>query len=154
MEENLTTAIVGKVYSVNRSSQKGLPKKPVGYGYFKLGVGMSGDAHSNPDESTFQVSLVAHEDYPKDGKNAAVGIFGENITTEGLELRNLSIGTQLAIGDDVLLQIGQIGKECPRDDSAKNLADDCFVASHVVFAYVRGEGEINEGDKIRIIKPE
>jgi MOSC domain-containing protein YiiM len=154
MDEKLTNQKSGRVYSVNRSSQNGMPKKPVGYGYFKLGVGMSGDAHSNPDEPELQVSLMAFEDYPEDKKETLIGSFGENITTKGIALNNLVIGSQLHIGKEVLLQIGQIGKECFGDDSKKNKPGCSSISTHGVFAYVRAEGEVSEGDEIRIVKPD
>ncbi len=154
MEGKTISKPVGKVFSVNRSSQRGLQKKSVGYGYFKLGVGMAGDAHSNPAEPELQVSLLAHEDYPSNGNEAPLGFFGENITTQGIKLKNLSIGTQLYIGREVLLQIGQVGKECRNEDKYKEVADQCLISTHGVFAYVRAEGEVSEGDEIRIIKPD
>jgi len=154
MVERVITEKVGKVFSVNRSSQKGTPKKPVGYGYFKLGVGMAGDAHSNPDNPARQVSLLAIEDYSLYDKDTPVGTCCENITTEGIELSNLPIGTQLYIGKEVLLQIGQIGKECHTDHSAQEKKGECIIPTRGVFAYVRAEGEISVGDSIRIVKSE
>lgn len=154
MAEKLNTKRVGKVYSVNRSSKKGAPKKPVGYGYFKLGVGMSGDAHSNPDNPARQVSLLAIEDYSLYDKNAPIGTFAENITTEGVELFKLPIGTQLNIGKEVLLQIGQISKEGHSGVTLKETTGKYVVTRRIVYAYVRAEGEVSEGDEIRIIKPD
>lgn len=151
MEKKEPPVKVGRVYSINRSFQKGSLKKPVGYGYFKLGVGMAGDAHSNSAEPEFQVSLLAYEDYALHAHEVPLGNFGENITTKGIELKNLPIGTQIHIGKQVLLQIGQIGKECHSDSALKNEQGVCLISSNGVFAYVRAEGEIFEGDEIRII---
>jgi len=154
MGQKLKSKRVGKVYSVNRSSQKGTPKKPVGYGYFKLGVGMSGDAHSNPDNPARQVSLLAIEDYSLYDKDVPAGAFSENITTEGIELFKLPIGTQLNIGKEVLLQIGQISKEGHSGVTLKDTLGKYNVSRRIVYAYVRAEGEVSEGDEIRIIKPD
>ena len=154
MEGNTISKPIGKVVSVNRSFQRGLQKKPVGYGYFKLGVGMAGDAHSNPAEPELQVSLLAHEDYPSSEKKIPLGMFGENITTQGINISSLGIGTQLYIGREVLLQIGQIGKDCHEENKNKGMTEQCHISTHGVFAYVRAEGEVSEGDEIRIIKPD
>jgi MOSC domain-containing protein YiiM len=154
MKKKEPPAKIGKVYSINRSYQKGSQKKPVGYGYFKLGVGMAGDAHSNSAEPEFQVSLLAYEDYESHPYEVPLGNFGENITTKGIELKNLPIGTQIHIGKQVLLQIGQIGKECHSASALKDKQGVCLISSNGVFTYVRAEGEIFEGDEIRIIRPD
>lgn len=152
MEKTSNTNLVGKVYSINRSFQKDMPKKPVGFGYFKLGVGMAGDAHSNPDDPARQVSLLAHEDYSMFDKEVPIGTYEENITTEGIEIYNLPIGTQLSIGKKVLLQIGLANSENDIVDYNK-MDGKLAAASRIVFAYLRAEGEVSEGDEIRIIKP-
>lgn len=152
MEKTSNTNLVGKVYSINRSFQKGMPKKPVGFGYFKLGVGMAGDAHANPDDPARQVSLFAHEDYSLFDKEVPIGTYEENITTEGIEIYNLPIGTQISIGKKVLLQIGLANSENDIVNSNK-IVGNVIAASRIVFAYLRAEGEVSEGDDIRIIKP-
>ena len=152
MGKILSTKPIGKVYSINRSYQKGMPKKPVGCGYFKLGVGMAGDAHSNPDNPARQVSLLAHEDYALFDKDVPIGTYEENITTEGIEIFNLTIGTQLSIGKKVLLQIGLANSENPIFNQ-NEMVGDVIAASRIVFAYIRAEGDVSEGDEIRIIKP-
>lgn len=80
----------------------------------------------------------------------STGEFAENITTEGITLYELPIGTKLKIGD-VLLEVTQIGKECHSDCEIKKLVGECIMPKEGVFAKVLEEGYINTGDNIAVI---
>jgi MOSC domain-containing protein YiiM len=45
------------------------------------------------------------------GLDVNPGDFAENLTTEGIDLVSLSIGTNLSVGKEVVLEVTQISKE-------------------------------------------
>ncbi len=104
---------MAKVVSINISEKKGVQKKPVEDVNFIEARGIEGDAHAGDWHR--QVSLLGQEsiDYAneKDGLNLEPGMFAENLTTEGIVLYELPIGTKLRIGE-TLQEVTQIGKEC------------------------------------------
>ena len=103
---------MARVVSVNISEEKGTPKHPVESVTLKLRHGIVGDAHAGDWHR--QVSLLAEESI--DTLRAALpdlspGAFAENITTEGIVLKDLSPGTRLRLGETEV-EVTQIGKEC------------------------------------------
>ena len=143
---------MGKVVSVNISEKKGTIKHPVEQIELKKGFGIEGDAHAGDWHR--QVSLLDLSSFDKMHNNASVelkpGIFAENITTEGVDLWHLPVGTRLEIGD-TLLEITQIGKECHRHCQVFRQVGDCVMPREGIFAKVITEGMIKAGQSIKII---
>jgi MOSC domain-containing protein YiiM len=87
------------------------PKENVGKGFLQKGVGLVGDSHAGTEK---EVSLLAIESIRslcrETGVSAEPGCFAENITTEGIDLTSLPIGTYLQVGKVRLIVI-QIGKD-------------------------------------------
>lgn len=141
--------MTGKVVAVNISSQKSVRKKPVKEALIKIGYGIEGDAHAS-SEWHRQVSLLAIESIKRMqalGLNVKPGDFAENITTEGLNLLELPVGTRMTVGE-VELEVSQIGKECHTRCSIYYLAGDCVMPKEGIFAKVLKGGRVIEGDKI------
>lgn len=141
----------GKVYAVCTSEKKGERKKPVEYVEIKENHGIVGDAHSG--EWHRQVSLLALESIRKmqeKGLDVVSGDFAENITTEGIDLPSLPIGTRLAIGD-TLTEVTQIGKECHTRCSIYYQAGDCVMPREGIFVKVLKGGRVKKGDIIEVI---
>jgi len=135
-----------RVVSTNISSAKGTVKKPVVSINLKTGVGVVGDAHAGPGDR--QVSLLASEDIEATrikGADIVNGSFAENITTRGIDLAALPVGTRLNIGS-AALEISQIGKQCHRECEIMRQAGDCIMPRRGVFAVVIAEGEVCRGD--------
>jgi MOSC domain-containing protein YiiM len=63
----------------------------------------------------------------------------------------LPIGSRLRIGDTVLLEITQIGKECHNKCAIYYQAGDCIMPKRGIFARVITGGEISCNDDIQII---
>src|SRR6266567_9082838 len=104
--------MAGKVIAVCISKGKGERKTPVAAVELRENHGIVGDGHAG--EWHRQVSLLAMESIAKMqqlGLNVGTGDFAENVTTEGIDLPALSIGSRLALGEAVL-EVTQIGKEC------------------------------------------
>jgi MOSC domain-containing protein YiiM len=143
---------VAKVLAVNISETKGVPKKEIEKGYFEVNHGLVGDAHAG--EWHRQVSLLGNESIDKlraaGLQNLEAGIFAENITTEGINLYQLPIGTRLKIGE-TLMEVTQIGKECHNGGCAiKRSAGDCVMPREGIFAKVLKPGWVKAGDSISI----
>ena len=141
----------GKVLAVNISEDKGTKKKNVKSCAVLRDFGLKGDAHAGPWHR--QVSLLANESIQKMkdmGLNVGYGDFAENITTEGVDLVHLPIGTEIHIGSSVVLKVTQIGKVCHDRCAIYYQAGDCIMPKEGIFAEVITEGEITVGDEIII----
>lgn len=146
---------MGKIYSINCSAAKGVPKEPAGTAVLVKGLGIEGDAHAGTDIR--QVSLLDMESVRGQiadarAKNAAVeirpGIYAENITTEGLDLASLKIGDRLRAGGTAVLRISKIGKECHQHCAIYHQVGDCIMPRKGIFAEVIEGGDIAVGDPI------
>ena len=84
------------------------------------------------------------------GLNVGYGDFAENITTEGIDLVHLPIGTEIRIGEAVVLRVTQIGKECHERCAIYFQAGDCVMPKEGIFAEVLNEGEVKVGDEVII----
>ena len=141
----------GKVLAVNVSEEKGTRKTNIQSCALLKDFGLKGDAHAGPWHR--QVSLLANESIQKMralGLKVGYGDFAENITTEGVDLVHLPIGTTMRIGDSVLLRVTQIGKECHDRCAIYYQAGDCVMPKEGIFAEVLSEGEVKVGDEIII----
>jgi MOSC domain-containing protein YiiM len=141
----------GRVLAVNISKAKGTKKTNIESGTLLKDFGLKGDAHAGPWHR--QVSLLANESIEKmrnKGLKVGYGDFAENITTKGIDLVHLPIGTKIHIGDSILLRVTQIGKECHERCAIYYQAGDCVMPREGIFAEVIREGEMKVGDKIII----
>ncbi|WP_330389768.1 MOSC domain-containing protein [Cellulosilyticum sp. I15G10I2] len=145
--------IIGKVISVNISKEKGVIKDAVSEGYFQEAHGLVGDAHAGKWHR--QVSLLAQESIDKMTKVGIEGLcsgkFAENITTEGIELHTLKVGTLLKIGETIQ-EISQIGKECHTGCAIKVQVGQCIMPKEGVFTKVIQSGTIRANDSIEILE--
>lgn len=145
---------MGRVIALCTSEKKGTLKKVVGNAVLKKGHGIEGDAHAGKWHR--QISLLALEqieEFRKKGADVEFGAFGENIVTEGINLRNLPVGTRLNIGRDVALEVTQIGKTCHNDCAIRKQVGDCIMPREGIFAEVISGGELNPGDEIEVVAP-
>lgn len=140
------------VVTINISEKKGTIKHPLNEAHFIKDFGIEGDAHAGNWHR--QVSLLAKESVGKmkaaGAKDLTPGIFAENITTEGIELFTLPVGTQLSIGE-ALLEVTQIGKECHHHCQIYDQVGMCIMPEEGIFTKVITEGSVKSGDKIEIV---
>jgi MOSC domain-containing protein YiiM len=143
---------VAKIIAVCTSKTKGIRKENIGRGNFKEQYGMEGDAHA--DSTTHrQVSLLAMESIEKMrkmGYEVGPGDFAENLTCEGIELLSLPVGSQLTVGNEVLLEISQIGKECHAGCAIFKQTGKCIMPKEGVFARVIRGGSVKTGDSVKL----
>lgn len=140
---------MGKLVAVCTSERKGERKKNIGTAVLLKGLGLEGDAHAGFAHR--QVSLLALESIQKMrglGLDVHPGDFAENLTTQGLDLLNLPVGTRLKIGSDVYLRVTQIGKECHTRCAIYYQAGDCVMPKEGIFAEVLRGGTVTVEDTI------
>lgn len=140
---------MAKVVAVCISEKKGERKTPVDSVELRENHGIVDDAHAGDWHR--QVSLLASESIDKMkalGLDVDSGDFAENITTIGIELVTLPVGTHLHIGE-TLLEVTQIGKECHTRCAIFYQAGDCVMPKEGIFARVITGGVIRPGDEIR-----
>lgn len=143
----------GKIISINISDAKGEKKKPIDQGILVENFGLQGDAHAGDWHR--QVSLLADESIERMRQKGLVvgyGDFAENITTLGIDLVNLPIGTKLQIGETILLEVTQIGKQCHSRCAIYYQTGDCVMPREGIFARVLKGGTIRIGDEIEVLK--
>jgi cyclic pyranopterin phosphate synthase len=142
----------GRIRAISVSKEKGTQKVNVPDAEFKADFGLVGDAHAGPWHR--QVSLLGIESIEKmiaKGANVSPGNFAENITTEGIDLLKLSLGSRLRLGQNVELEVTQFGKECHGRCEIFQQVGDCVMPREGIFAKVTKAGRIRVGDLIEVI---
>lgn len=136
-----------KVISVNISEKKGTIKHQVGSIELNS-FGVKGDAHAGTWHR--QVSMLGTESIDKFTQNSGLpvkyGEFAENITTEGMELYKAQPGDRF-VGDNVELEVTQIGKLCHGDGCAiYRQVGSCVMPKEGIFVRVLKSGKLKPGD--------
>ena len=142
----------GSVVTVNISAAKGERKKPVDEVVLLPEHGIEGDAHAGPWHR--QVSLLAQESIDKmvaKGLSVGPGDFAENVTTTGIDVAALPIGTKLELGE-ALVEVTQIGKECHTRCAIYYQAGDCVMPREGIFVRVLSGGRVAPGDRVAAVE--
>ena len=140
------------VVAVCVSAERGVAKRPVHAARVVRDHGIEGDGHAGPWHR--QVSLLSIESVRKmqaAGAKVSPGDFGENLTVEGLNLPSLPVGTRLKVGDEVLLEVTQIGKECHDRCAIYRQVGDCVMPREGIFARVLAGGVVRPGAPIAVV---
>lgn len=146
--------MAGKVVAVCISEKKGMRKKNIHEGLLVENFGLKDDAHGGDWHR--QVSLLALESIDKMrkmGLDVNPGDFAENITTEGIDLVSLPLGTKLKVGA-ALGEVTQIGKECHTRCAIYYQAGDCVMPKEGIFIKVLEGGQVKEGDSVEVVTGE
>ena len=141
---------MAKILAVCKSEEKGTRKESQMEGWLEEEFGLVGDAHADCCTHR-QVSLLAIESIDKmrsAGFDVRPGDFAENLTTEGIELASVRVGTCLAVGQDVILEVTQIGKECRTGCAIFRQVGKCIMPKEGVFARVVRGGVVRAGDEL------
>ncbi len=142
-----------RVAAVCISEKKGTSKRNVHSAEAIKGYGLKDDAHAGKWHR--QVSLLALEDIEvmrRKGLDLHPGDFAENITTKGIKLESLAIGTKLKIGNEVTLKVSQIGKVCPHPCAIFYKIGHCIMPKKGIFTEVVKGGTIRTGDVIKVLR--
>jgi MOSC domain-containing protein YiiM len=144
--------MTGRIVAVSISDERGRKKRNVPRAELRVEHGIVGDAHAGPGKR--QVSLLGIESVRKmQGRGIEVGPgeFAENITTEGIEVFTLPIGTRLRLGRSALGEVTQIGKTCHDGCEIFQTVGDCVMPREGIFIRVLEGGEIKPGDEIEVL---
>ncbi len=142
----------GNVISINISKKRGIPKAEINEGIFIENFGLKDDAHAGNWHR--QVSLLSQESINKmieqGVENLTSGSFAENITTSGIELYSLPVGTVLKIGETTQ-RVTQIGKTCHSKCAIFQKIGKCVMPNEGIFTEVLKGGVVRPGDTIEVI---
>ena len=140
-----------KVIGVCLSEKRGDPKRNVGRGVLQRGLGLVGDSHAG---SKKEISLLGVESIRKlcdqKGISASPGSFAENVTTEGIDLTSLSVGSRLRVGP-ATLEVIQIGKD-PSQAHTYHFQGYSILPKEGIFCKVIEGGMITVGDLIEVLE--
>ena len=141
---------MGRIVAVCISEEKGTEKRDVGACSVTADYGFQGDAHAGSERQVSLLSAESVEDFRVRSEGKAKlhpGVFGENLLTEGLDLRSAAVGDRILCGEAVL-EITQIGKKCHKGCRIRETTGECIMPSEGVFARVIKGGLIKRGDEI------
>ncbi|MDI6905929.1 MAG: MOSC domain-containing protein [Thermoanaerobacterales bacterium] len=144
--------MAGRIVAVCTSAAKGVKKENVGEAELRAGHGLVGDAHAG--EWHRQVSMLALESIERmrsKGLDVGPGDFAENLTTEGIVLYTLPVGTRLRIGPEVVAEVTQIGKQCHVGCAVFKQVGDCIMPREGIFVKVVVPGRVRIGDTVEVI---
>ncbi|RDB59068.1 sulfurase [Slackia isoflavoniconvertens] len=137
------------------SKRKGTRKEPIPEGVEVIAhFGVKNDAHASSDWHR-QVSLLAWESIERAqamGLDVKEGDFAENFCTEGIDVMHMPMGTQVKIGEDVIIEISQIGKVCHTRCAIYYLAGDCIFPREGIFGVVLQGGTVKPSDTLEVLK--
>jgi MOSC domain-containing protein YiiM len=139
------------IYKLSISERKGDKKSNVPEAKVIAEKGIQGDAHCDSERP---ISLLSHESFAElDSGLIEInpGDFAENITTRGLDYSQISIGSRIALGSEVIVEVIQIGKECHDGCIIKQTVGDCIMPRLGVFACPLKGGTLREGDPVKIL---
>ena len=147
---------MAKIIAVCKSKGKGTKKEIIAEGVLREDYGLVGDAHADCCTHR-QVSLLAIESINKMrslGLDIGPGDFAENLTTERIDLMSLPVGTHISIGEEIILELTQIGKECHSGCAIYRQVGKCIMPKEGVFTKVIRGGLVRTGGAIRVLKGE
>ncbi len=142
-----------RIHAISISETKGVRKDSVPSAVLRPDHGIEGDAHAGQWHR--QVSLLARESIEKmtaRGLEVGPGDFAENITTEGVDLVSLPVGQRLRLGEEILVEVTQIGKECHDRCAIYEQVGDCVMPREGIFVKVLAGGTAREGDPIALVE--
>jgi len=173
-----TARLEGRIVAVARSAVHGFSKDVVPEIRLLAGLGVEGDAHAgvtvqhrsrvaaDPTQANLrQVHMIPVELLARlaaRGFDIGWGALGENIATEGLELRALPVGTQLRVGDTVCLELTGLRNPCGQIDAFRpGLLKEVvgrdeagrLVRKAGVMAIVLAGGLVRAGDAVAVELP-
>lgn len=142
----------GKIIAISKSEKKGQKKHNIESANLIVDHGMEGDAHAGNWHRQISLLGIASIEHMKAQRaDVKPGDFAENITVEGLVLYEIPVGTKVKIGDEAILEITQIGKECHQGCAIMQQVGSCIMPTQGIFAKVLHNGTIRVGDEVQLI---
>ncbi len=153
----------GELLHVN-VSPGGVPKLPIPEGEITR-FGVVGDrqadatVHGGPHRAVSILGIEAIRRVADEGHPIAPGTAGENLTVSGFDVSSLPVGTRLAIGDEVVLELAWPANPCRtiRHSFSDLRFGRLGVAAHPadsrMYARVVSTGTVRPGDPIHVVPP-
>ncbi len=141
---------MARIVAVLRSKKKGVAKKEIATGYLRRDYGLVGDAHAGTGREVSLLALESIQRMQKKGLKVGPGDFAENLTTEGVDLLSLKKGTRISIGKRIVLEVTQIGKECPAPCAIFRKLGECIMPEEGLFTRVVKGGRVRAGDRLEV----
>lgn len=169
--------MTARVVAVASDTAHNFAKPPRDFISLIAGQGVENDAHcgktvqhlsdkqKNPNAPNLrQVHLMHSELFQElaaQGIQVSAGQMGENITTEGLDILNLPLGTVLKIGSKAEIEITGLRSPCRKLNTIDPGLLKAVVKKHAggasvqsgIMSIVRTGGQIAPGDAIQVIYP-
>ncbi|MCP4230367.1 MAG: MOSC domain-containing protein, partial [bacterium] len=144
---------MGRVEAICISKSKGEKKTQFDEAEFIAEYGINNDVHAGDWHR--QVSILPAEEITAMNKRAnadiAFGDFAENLVISGLDCASLGLGTTIKLGDNAILKITQIGKDCYTPCEIQRITGECIVPTVGLFARVETGGIVRTGDTVQIV---
>jgi len=141
------------IHRISISPTKGERKTNVDHAVIQTGGGIVGDAHGGSGRPLSLLPLESFVKVKHPDLEVRPGDFAENITTLALDFARIAVGTRLRLGEQVEIEIIQIGKECHQGCVIRETVGDCIMPREGVFARTIIGGEISVGDPIEVLLP-
>lgn len=144
---------MGVIKGICISDVRGIQKKEIPEAELIADWGIEGDAHAGKWHR--QVSLLSYEkieEFKRKGADVKNGAFGENLIVEGYDFKNLPVGSIFHVGDEAVLRMTQIGKECHSHCQIFQKMGDCIMPREGVFTEVMHGGHIKVGDEVTLVQ--
>ncbi|QYF72257.1 MOSC domain-containing protein [Cryobacterium sp. PAMC25264] len=169
---------IGTVVAVSRDDKHRFSKPVVPSISLLAGHGIEGDSHAGPTTqhrylirtdptraNLTQVHLVRSELFAEledEGFTVSAGQLGENITTAGIDLLDLPVGTRLHLGADAVVEVTGMRDPCSMIDTfqrglKKTLkttdASGRILRRAGIMGIVVADGTVAPGDELRVELP-
>lgn len=144
---------MGIIRGICISDVRGIQKREIPEAELIADWGIEGDAHAGKWHR--QVSLLSYEkieEFKRKGADVENGAFGENLIVEGYDFKNLPVGSIFHVGDEAVLRMTQIGKECHSHCQIFQKMGDCIMPREGVFTEVMRGGHIKVGDEVTLVQ--
>jgi len=153
---------MGIIFQLN-CSDGGVPKLPVREAELTP-TGLVGDRqrfpliHGGPMRALCLYSLELIEELQREGHSISPGSAGENVTIKGLDWSLLELGTRLALGDEVRVEITKYAGPCNTIDrsfikgDSKRISQKKFPGYSRLYARVIQTGRLAVGQAVRVLE--
>ena len=142
----------GIIHSISISPERGQLKKEVARARLIKNYGIENDGHAG--DWGRQVTCLNYRSFKKASKehnlNARPGDFAENILIDNLDFSLLDTGCKIKLGDNVIIEVSQIGKEDHPSIVSKTFGVSLLPYEGLFCKVIEG-GTISKGDPVEII---
>lgn len=143
---------MANLYSICISPERGQLKKEVAEAKVTTDFGIENDGHAG--KWNRQVTCLDYGSVQRANKehniNVDPGGFAENLLVEGLDFTKISVGDRLKFGQDMILEVSQIGKEDHPSVVTRTLGFT-LLPYEGLFCRVVAGGVIRKGDEVKLI---